>query len=271
MQSVRNCEKLSNELVTGQKKLAASTSDELRTFGLNVKREDDHREQVVNLREDKATLKERITSSVNDLSWHRHELTTLRDKERKNYQDIAELKAALDSARNQPRDSLQTETRLQELKGDKRDLQKRLDSSQHEAQTYATRAQQKSAEVEHLQNLLSEAQLHAENTKAQHESTESASSERYKQDLEDRLEAQREKLTELALRRESSIRSEYANNEMRTKKENDDKCKQLEYQMKKTERLLQIANKKSEEERTSSDQGREVEDTLRDQLGRLVG
>lgn len=134
----------------GHQHLTISMTSQLQALGDNIVTEHTLSEQVMDLREMKATLRERVSATDNSLVDARLQIANLLHKEQEQTLKISTLEGSLAKA-HPPLDESLTLLRFQELDTRNRDLENELTSSRAEAGSLAKQAEKTSNDLEDLQ------------------------------------------------------------------------------------------------------------------------
>lgn len=141
------CEENSNSIEAGQKQLALAVQDQLRALSGNIFSEHALSEQIIDLREMKATIRERLQATESSLRDARQEVLTLRLKDQEQSRRVVALETVAARAQNQPAETPQSLLRIQELDSRNRDLQSEIFTLRKEATDLSSQLQQSSADA----------------------------------------------------------------------------------------------------------------------------
>ena len=151
---------------TGHQQLASLMQEQLQALGTNLTAENNLSEQVMDLREVKATLSERLQATDSALRDARREVVALKQKDEDQLRTIIKLEADIAKA-CQPTDDPVTLRRLQEIDSQNKGLRNEIVSLRTDSVSLSTQLQQKTNDIEGLNRRLSDMQ--AKLQEAQHE------------------------------------------------------------------------------------------------------
>ena len=140
--------------------------EQLRALSSNLTADQNLSEQVMDLREVKATLRERLQATETALREARIEVVALQRKDREQSDKIVAHETER-AKPQQPVDNSHVLLRFQELDSRNRDLQRNLDNMQTQAASLSTQVQQKTKDAVHLDERLIDTQVQLQ--EARHE------------------------------------------------------------------------------------------------------
>ena len=167
--------------------------EQLHALSSNLTAEQNLSEQVMDLREVKATLRERLQATETALQEARMEVVALQRKDREQSHKIV----ALESERakpQQPVDNSHILLRLQEMDSRNRDLHRELEKMQTQAASLSTQVQQRSKEAERLDERLIDTQVQLQEARRETEVVQDEKLEFEKQALQQREDLRTELL-----------------------------------------------------------------------------
>ena len=145
--SVEACEESSTSVEVGQKQLSLAVQDQLRALSGNIFSEHALSEQIIDLREVRATIRERLQASESSLADARQEVAALRLKDGEQSRTIVALETVAARAQSQPTEDPQSLLRIQELDSRNRDLQNEILRVRKEATDLSTKFEQSATDA----------------------------------------------------------------------------------------------------------------------------
>lgn len=202
----------------GQKQLALDMQDQLRALSHNISSEHALSEQIGDLREVRATVRERLQATESSLADARQEVVALRLKDQEQSRIIVALEAVAARAQSQPAEAPQILLRIQELESRNEGLRSEVVSLRKEAAGVSSQLQQSSMDAREVAERLATTQAQF---KAAHEETVRLQEEKLtsvRQAMLDR-EQLRKELSKAASMELASMQSEHMNVVQRLKLE----------------------------------------------------
>ena len=132
---------------TGQKQLALAVQDQLRALSGNIFSEHALSEQISDLREVRATVRERLQATESSLADARREVIALRLKDQEQSRRIVTLETVAARDHRQPTEASQALLHIQELDSRNRTLQSEIVSLRKEAADLSSQLQQSSTDA----------------------------------------------------------------------------------------------------------------------------
>lgn len=166
--SVESCEENCTSIAAGQQKLALALQDQFGALSGTISSEHALSEQINDLREVRAIVRERLQATESSLADARREVVALRHKDQEQSQQVVYLEAEVVRARIKPAENPQPLLRIQELEFRNKDLQSEITILREKAAGLSSQIQQSSIESEGMAERLAHAQ---ERLKAAHEET----------------------------------------------------------------------------------------------------
>ncbi|KAF6222511.1 hypothetical protein HO173_003204 [Letharia columbiana] len=145
--SVEACEESSNSMEAGQKQLALAVQDQLRALSGNIISEHALSEQISDLREVRATVREQLQATESSLADARREVIALRLKDQEQSRRIVTLETVAARGHSQPTEASQALLHIQELDPRNRTLQSEIVSLRKEAADLSSQLQQSSTDA----------------------------------------------------------------------------------------------------------------------------
>lgn len=175
-------------------------------------------EQVNDLREMRATIRERLQATESSLADARREVVTLRHKDQEQSQRIVSLEAEMVRARSKPAENPQPLLRIQELDFRNKDLQSEIAVLKKKAADLSSQVQQSSIESEGMAKRLANAE---EKLKDAHEETARSAEEKSACERQAALDREnlRKDLSDASNMQLASMQSEHMNTIQRLKLE----------------------------------------------------
>lgn len=156
--SVESCEENCTSIVAGQKQFALAFQDQLGALSGTISSEQALSEQINDLREVRATIRERLQATESSLADARREVVTLRQKDQEQSQRVVVLEAEVVRARSKPAENPQPLLRIQELDFRNKDLQSEIAILRKKAADLSSQIQQSSIESKEMAERLANAQ-----------------------------------------------------------------------------------------------------------------
>lgn len=174
------CEENSNSIEAGQRQLALAVQDQFRALSDNIFSEHALSEQISDLREMKATVRERLQAAESSLADARQEVLALRLKDQEKSRRVAALETLAAGVQNQPAEAPQSLLRIQELDSRNRDLQSEIVTLSKEAADLSSQLQQSSTGAREMTERLAttQEQLEAAHREISRMQEEKSTSER---------------------------------------------------------------------------------------------
>lgn len=147
VRSVEACEESSNSVEAGQKQLALAVQDQLRALSGNIFSEHALSEQIKDLREVRATIRERLQAAESSLADTRQEVAALRLKNQEQSRTIVALETVAARAQSQPTEAPQSLLRIQELDSRNKDLQSEIVTLRKEASDLSSQLEQNATDA----------------------------------------------------------------------------------------------------------------------------
>ena len=235
----------------GQRELASSLQKQMSALNSNFCTENTLSKQVMDLREMKATVRERLQATDTALVQARHKVIALQNREQEQSRKIVALELEVESSRNVPVEESQTLLRLQEADLRNKDLQSEANFLQKQFSEVSAQIQQKDSTISGLESQLAEVQTQLE--EARHEAMKV---EKEKSSFEVEATAQRERmrqeLSKSAMMQLNNVKSEHLNalQQLNLKKaaaerKSDEVSKQVDHLKAEKERLENMAKEKA--------------------------
>ena len=139
--------------------------DQLRALSNNIVSERTLSGQIGDLREVRATIRERLQATETSLVDARQEVAALRLRDQEQSGKIVALETVVAKAQTQPAEAPQSLLRIQELDSRNKDLQSDIATMKKEAEDLSSQLQQTSTEVRNVTDRLAEAQSKFEATR----------------------------------------------------------------------------------------------------------
>ena len=139
--------------------------DQFRALSGNILSEQALSQQISDLREVRATVRERLQASENSLTGARQEVVALRLKDQEQSRKIVALETDVAKAQSQPAEKPQALLRVQELDSRNKDLQSDITILRKEAEDLCRQLQQSSTETRDVTECLSAVQEKLETTR----------------------------------------------------------------------------------------------------------
>ena len=208
--SVETCEENYTSIESGQKQLALALQDQRRALARNISSERALAEQISDLREVRATIREQLQATESSLADARREIVALRLKDQEQSRRVVDLEIDVAKAQSRSAEIPQAMLRIQELDSRNKDLQSEVITLNKDAAVLSDQLQQRSTEAQELAERLAVVQ---ENFKAATEETarsreEKSASERHAIFEQERL---RNELSKAASMQLASVESEHMN------------------------------------------------------------
>lgn len=134
----------------GQKQLALAVQDQFRALSCNILSEHTLSEQISNLREIRATVRERLQAAESSLAEARQEVAALRLKNQEQSRKLVALETVVTKAQSQPAEAAQFLIRIQELDSQNRSLESETVVLRKEAADLSSRLQQSSTDAKEV-------------------------------------------------------------------------------------------------------------------------
>ena len=200
--------------------------EQLRALCNNLTAEQNLSEQVMDLREVKATLRERLQATETALRETRIEVVALQRKDREQSHKIV-VHETERAKPQQPVDNSHILLRFQDLDSRNRDLQRDLDNMQTQAASLSTQVQQKTKDVVHLDERLIDTQVQLQEARHETEVVRAEKLEIEKQALQ-QCEDLRTKLLKDASKELEAMKADHLSQmqQLRVRKSPDDKFSQ---------------------------------------------
>ena len=200
--------------------------EQLRALSTNLTAEHNLSEQLMDLREVKATLRERLEATETALREARIEVVALQRKDREQSHKIIAFETER-AKPQQPVDNSHIILRLQEIDSRNRDLQRELEIMQTKAASLSTQVQQRTKDAERLDERLIDTQVQLQ--EARHE-TEVVRGEKlqFEKQARQQCEDLRTKLLEDASKELESVKADHQSQmqQLKVRKSPDDKFTQ---------------------------------------------
>ena len=162
--SVEACEENSSSIEAGQRQLALAMQDQIRALSGNIFSEHALSEQISDLREARATIRERLQATENSLTDARQEIAALRIRDQYQSQRIVALETDITKAQSQAVEASLSLFRIQELDSRNNDLQSEIVALRKEATDLSSQLQQSSTETKNVTEHLATVQEKLEST-----------------------------------------------------------------------------------------------------------
>ena len=156
--SVETCEENYTSIESGQKQLALALQDQLRALDCNISSEHALAEQISDLREVRATIRERLQATESSLTDARREIVALRLKDQEQSRRVVELETDVAQAQSRSAEVPHAMLRIQELDSRNKDLQSEVVTLSKDAAVLSDQLQQRSTEAQDLTERLAVAQ-----------------------------------------------------------------------------------------------------------------
>lgn len=205
-------------------------------------------ERIMDLREMKATVGERLQATETALTNARLEVLALQSRDQEKSRKIVALEVEAAQDRSQPTEAPQTMLRIQELDSKNKDLQHEISALTKEATELSDQLQQRTADVTGLVGRLADTETLLENSRRETTAIQKEKAASEERALVDR-ESMRKELSSAANMQLANVRNEHMNvvQQLKLKKSPaDDKLKDVTRQLS----VLQI-----EKERYEKDNG----------------
>ena len=192
----------------GQKQLVLAMQDQFRALSGNISSEHALSEQISDLREVRATARERLHATESSLADARREIVALRLRDQEQSRRVMALETDVAKAQSKPAEIPQALLRIQELDSRRNDLQSEVVTLSKEATEISSQLQQKSAETKELTEQLSSVQ---EKLEASREETATVREEKSASERKAMLEREqlREDLSKAANMQLANMQSEH--------------------------------------------------------------
>ena len=192
----------------GQKQLALTMQDQFRALSGNISSEQALSEQISDLREVRATARERLQATESSLADARREIVALRLRDQEQSRRVVALETDVAKAQSKPAEIPQALLRIQELDSRRNDLQSEVFTLSKETADLSSQLQQKSAETKELTERLASAQ---EKLEAAREETATVREEKSASERQAMLEREqlKEDLSKAANTRLANMQSEH--------------------------------------------------------------
>ena len=148
--SVETCEENYTSIGSGQKQLALALQDQLRALDCNVSSGHALAEQISDLREVRATVRERLQATESSLADARREIVALRLKDQEQSRRVVDLETDVAKAQSQSAEVPQAMLRMQELDSRNTHLQSEVVSLSKDAAVLSDQLQQRCTEAQDL-------------------------------------------------------------------------------------------------------------------------
>ena len=148
--SVETCEENYTSIESGQKQLAVALQDQLRALDCNVSSEHALTEQISDLREVRATIRERLQATESSLADARREIVALRLKDQEQSRRVVDLETDVAKAQSQSAEIPQAMLRIQELDSRNKDLQSDVVTLSKDAAGLSDQLRRRSTEAQDL-------------------------------------------------------------------------------------------------------------------------
>lgn len=152
--------------ITEQQKLCTAMQDQIHELRSNAVSERTLLEQVMDLREVRATMKERLQGAESMLKEAHFETKILRNREEEQSRRVSDLQAEILRTRSQYADTPQTLLHLQETESRNKDLVSHIALLENEAAEFSEELRRKSEHAATLNDQLSGIQLQLEEARA---------------------------------------------------------------------------------------------------------
>ena len=208
--SVESCEENYTSIEAGQKQLALALQDQFRALSGTISSEHALSEQVSDLREVRATVRERLQATESSLADARREVVALRHKDQEQSQRVVALTADVAKAQSKPAEAPQTLLRIQELDSRNKGLQDEIAILRKEAADLSSQYQRSSIETSEVTERLATAreELEAAREETVRSREEKSASERQAMLDQEQL---RKDLSKAANMQLASMQSEHMN------------------------------------------------------------
>ena len=153
--SVETCKDDYTSIESGQKQIALALQDQLRALGCNISSEHALTEQISDLREVRATVRERLQATESSLADARREIVALRLKDEEQSRRVVGLETDVARAQSRSAEVPQAMLRIQELDSRNKELQSEVVTFNKDAAVLSDRLQQRYTEVQDLTERLS--------------------------------------------------------------------------------------------------------------------
>ncbi|KAK4696962.1 hypothetical protein P7C71_g1023, partial [Lecanoromycetidae sp. Uapishka_2] len=164
--SIEACEHSTTVTEAGHQELTILMKNQLQKLSDNIMTEHRLSEQVLDLREMKATLRERVSAADNALANARLQIVDLQRKDQEHIHKIKHLEGSLAKERP-PWDSHLNMLRLQELDARNKELEREVAGTRSEATSLANQVEKNFVEIEDLRTRMADTQSQLEG--ARHE------------------------------------------------------------------------------------------------------
>ncbi len=200
--------------------------EQLRALSSNLTVEQNLSEQVMDLREVKATLRERLQATETALREARIEVVALQRKDREQTHKIVALEAER-AKPQQPVDNSHILLRLQEVDSTNQDLHRELENMRTQAASLSTQVQQRTKEAERLDERLIDTQVQLQEARRETEVVRDEKLEFEKQALQQREDLKTE-LLKGASKELEAVKTDHLSQmqQLRERKSPDDKFSQ---------------------------------------------
>ncbi|CAD6563524.1 MAG: hypothetical protein ASARMPRED_000013 [Alectoria sarmentosa] len=208
--SVEACKETSNSMGAGQRQLALAMEDQLRALSGKILSEHALSEQISDLREVRATVRERLQATESSLADARREIISLRLKDQEQLGRIASLETVAARAQSQSAETQQTLLRIQEFDSRNSDLQSEIDLLRKENADLSSQLQRSSTDAREVTVRLAAMQDQFE---AAREETARSREEKSTSERQAMLEREqlRKELSKAASTQLASMQSEHMN------------------------------------------------------------
>lgn len=228
--SVEACDHNTSMMESGHQQLAQSVQNELQALSSNIVTEHTLSEQIIDLREMRATVRERLHSTEVSLRDAKQEVLALQVENKDHLRRISMLEN--DRGNRQPAVDPHMLLRIQDTDTSNKELRKEQATLNAEVHSLGDQIGQKDKDLQQLQAQLTESQAVIERTRDQASLIEQEKLNCEEQAVVER-EQLRERLSQAASVELAGLHSEYQNaiQKLKAASPQDEKCKEAEKQL----------------------------------------
>ena len=234
--SVQACERAITKNGAHQKSFASEVQERLQALSTSIAGEHVLNERVTDLREVKATLKERLQVTEAALAEARLQSVTLQTKDQLQLQKISALELEAANLRSQPKESLHAALHIHELEAQNKGLMERSSNLQKQIADIALKLQVKIEEASEAENRVNSLQAQLKETQAERLALEEQGLA-YEDQANAKLEQTQKELWKAANLDKSRVESDYENQLHKLRQHKEEISSELEQKIRQVDHL----------------------------------
>lgn len=232
-QSMQSCSRTSEMTRDCQRNMSLDLQQQLQALKSSVEAEKTLNEQLVEVREMKATVRERLQMTESALVEARQHAIVLENKEQLHMQRIHALEVEVARFSSKEPESVQLNSQIQELMIHNKDLHEQVATCHREANGVSKQLQQKIEEASSLEASINNLQLQLSDARIESTAFEDQRAA-YESKADEKLEQLRKQLSRSATLEQSRLEGDYLNQIQQLRYEKsvtDDKAEQCKRQL----------------------------------------